>query len=111
MWAFTFWQPAKQRLLLARDRFGVKPMYYRNGEAGLAFASEPKACWPCSRTPAVSEPALLDFLGNNLLYARGESFYQGIHVLPPAHYAIYEIGIDKLHLARYWITRRIQMRR
>ena len=103
MWAFTFWQPAKQRLLLARDRFGVKPMYYRDGEAGLAFASEPKALlalFPEHR--AVSEPALLDFLGNNLLYARGESFYQGIHVLPPAHYAIYEIGIDKLHLARYW---------
>ncbi len=103
MWAFAFWQPAKQRLLLARDRFGVKPLYYRDGEAGLAFASEPKALlalFPEHRV--VSEPALLDFLGNNLLYARGESFYHGIHVLPPAHYAIYEIGIDKLRLARYW---------
>lgn len=103
MWAFAFWQPTKQHLLLARDRFGVKPLYYRNSQDGLAFASEPKALlalFPEHR--AVSEPALLDFLGNNLLYARGESFYQGIHVLPPAHYAIYEIGIDKLRLSRYW---------
>lgn len=103
MWAFAFWQPAKQRLLLARDRFGVKPLYYRDGEAGLAFASEAKALLallPEHRT--VSEPALLDFLGNNLLYARGESFYQGIHVLPPAHYGIYEVGAGKLRLARYW---------
>ena len=103
MWAFAFWQPAEQRLLLVRDRFGVKPLYYRYGEAGLAFASEPKALlalFPEHRV--VSELALLDFLGNNLLYARGESFYQGIHVLPPAHFAIYEIGIDKLHLTRYW---------
>lgn len=103
MWAFAFWQPAKQRLLLARDRFGVKPLYYRDGKAGLAFASEPKALlalFPEHR--AVSEPALLDFLGNNLLYARGESFYQGIHVLPPAHYAIYEVNTGKLRLARYW---------
>jgi len=103
MWAFAFWQPAKQRLLLARDRFGVKPLYYRNGQGGLAFASEPKALlalFPKHR--AVSEQTLLDFLGNNLLYARGESFYQGIHVLPPAHYAIYEISTGNLRLSRYW---------
>lgn len=103
MWAFAFWQPAKQRLLLARDRFGVKPLYYRGGKAGLAFASEPKALlalFPEHR--AVSEPQLLDFLGNNLLYARSESFYQGIHVLPPAHFAVYEVGTGKLCLSRYW---------
>ena len=103
MWAFAFWQPAKQRLLLARDRFGVKPLYYRNGPGGLAFASEPKALlalFPEHR--AVSEVALLDFLGNNLLYARGESFYQGIQVFLPAHYASYEIGTGKLRFSRYW---------
>lgn len=104
MWAFAFWQPARQRLMLARDRFGVKPLYYRYGREGLGFASEPKALlalFPEHRT--VSEQSLLDFLGNNLLYARGESFYQGIHVLPPAHYAFYEmVGTGTLHLSRYW---------
>lgn len=103
MWAFAFWQPARQRLMLARDRFGVKPLYYRDGREGLGFASEPKALlalFPEHRT--VSEQSLLDFLGNNLLYARGESFYQGIHVLPPAHYAFYEMGMGTLHLSRYW---------
>ena len=103
MWAFAFWLPARQRLMLARDRFGVKPLYYRNGRDGLGFASEPKALlalFPEHRK--VAEQALLDFLGNNLLYARGESFYQGIHVLPPAHYAFYELGPGTLHLSRYW---------
>ena len=103
MWAFAFWQPATQRLLLARDRFGVKPLYYREGPQGLAFASEPKALlalFPEHR--AVSENALLDFLGNNLLYTRGASFYEGIHVLPPAHYANYEPSTGKLRLSRYW---------
>lgn len=103
MWAFAFWQPTTRRLLLARDRFGVKPLYYRNGREGLAFASEPKALldlFPQHR--AVSEQALLDFLANNLLYARGESFYQGIHVLPPAHYGIYEPETSRFRLVRYW---------
>lgn len=103
MWAFAFWQPTRQRLMLARDRFGVKPLYYRIGRDGLGLASEPKALlafFPEHRK--VSEQSLLDFLGNNLLYARGESFYQGIHVLPPAHYAFYELGAGTLHLSRYW---------
>jgi asparagine synthase (glutamine-hydrolysing) len=103
MWAFAYWQPEKQQLLLARDRFGVKPLYYRQGAEGLAFSSEPKALialFPEHR--AVSEQALLDFLGNNLLYARGESFYQGIHVMPPAHFAIYDASTQKLCLSRYW---------
>lgn len=103
MWSLAFWQPASQRLLLSRDRFGVKPLYYRQGPEGLAFASEPKALRALfAEHQAVSEQALLDFLGNNLLYARGESFYRGVHVLPPAHYARYEPDTGKLSLTRYW---------
>lgn len=103
MWSFAFWSPQQQRLLLARDRFGVKPMYYRNGKEGLAFASEPKALlslFPEHR--AVEENTLLDFLGNNLLYAQDASFYKGIAVLPPAHFAVYEPANGALKLSRYW---------
>lgn len=103
MWAFACWQPRLRRLLLARDRFGVKPLYYRIGPEGLAFASEPKALlelFPGHRK--LADRALLDFLANNLLYARGQSFYQGIHVLPPAHCAVHEPGAGQLRLERYW---------
>lgn len=103
MWAFAFWSPARRQLLLARDRFGVKPLYYAHGRHGLAFASEPKALlslFPQHR--AIDEEVLLDFLGNNLLYARGASFYQGIRVLPPAHCATFEAGDTALKITRYW---------
>ena len=91
MWAFAFWDPGKQRLLLARDRFGVKPLYYRIGREGLAFVSEPKALlrlFPEHRK--VCRPALLDFLANNSLYAGDQSFYDGIRIMPPAHFGILE---------------------
>jgi len=103
MWAFAFWDPRKNRMLLSRDRFGVKPLYYLQGAQGFAFASEPKALlalFPEHR--AVAESALLDFLGNNLLYARGESFYQGIQVFPPAHYGVYDSSTKDLKFVAYW---------
>ncbi len=103
MWAFAFWEPRMRRLLLARDRFGVKPLYFIHGRRGLAFSSEPKALlalFPEYRR--VSEAALLDFLGNNLLYAQGQSFYEGIGVFPQATCAEYDLATEKMTLRRYW---------
>jgi asparagine synthase (glutamine-hydrolysing) len=103
MWAFAFWCPRSRHLLISRDRFGVKPLYYRNGSNGFAFASEPKALlslFPEHRT--VDETSLLDFLGNNLLYARGGSFYKDISVVPPSHFGIFDPAEGSLKLTRYW---------
>ncbi len=103
MWALAFWNPASNTLFLSRDRFGVKPLYYRIGPEGLAFASEPKALlalFPHHRR--VAEDVVLDFLGNNRLYDSGRSFYEGVHVLPPAHFALYSLHDKKLELSRYW---------
>lgn len=103
MWAFAFWSPHRRQLLLARDRFGVKPLYYRNGKGGFAFASEPKALlslFPEHRE--VDENTLLDFLGNNLLYARDRSFYKGIALLPPAHVGVYEPASGAFKTRKYW---------
>ena len=103
MWSFALWQPSAKKLFLARDRFGVKPLYYYKGQKGFAFASEPKALLSLfPECKQVSEKTLLDFLGNNLLYAHGESFYKGIHVLPPAHCASYDPEKSQLNVRRYW---------
>jgi len=103
MFAFGLWDAREQKLLLGRDRFGVKPLYYRLGADGFAFASEPKALlrlYPESRR--IDEQTLLAFLAHNDLYASGRSFYEGIRVLPPAHWAVYDISTGELQLERYW---------
>ena len=103
MWSFAFWSPLSKKLILSRDRFGVKPLYLINSKDKLAFASEPKALlklFPEYRS--INENTLLDFLGNNLLYTKGESFYQGISVFPPAHYGIYDLNNKELKVTQYW---------
>ena len=103
MWAFAFWSPSTKKWLLARDRFGVKPLFYRNDKSGFAFASEPKALlslFPEHRT--IEETSLIDFLANNLLYARNKSFYSGIHVHPPAHFSFFTPSTGELKFKRYW---------
>ena len=103
MWSFAFWYPDKKELLLSRDRLGVKPLYFNNSKNGLVFALEPKAI--VSLLPEcklVNEDALLNFLKNNTLYSKGESFYKEINVFPPAHYGIFNLSNKKLKLIRYW---------
>ena len=103
MWAFGAWDASRRLLLLSRDRFGVKPLYYRRGPGGFAFASEPKALLALyPRHRAVNESALLRFLANNELHGHDESFYAGIQVLPPAHCAVYEPDTDRLVVSRHW---------
>jgi len=103
MWAFATWNEAARQLFLCRDRFGVKPLYYRLGVEGIAFASEPKALlslFPGSRR--MCRKTMLDFLAYNHLFVGNESFYEGIHVLPPAHYAFYDAATNTLKVQRYW---------
>ncbi|MDC1003138.1 asparagine synthase (glutamine-hydrolyzing) [Candidatus Pelagibacter sp.] len=103
MWAFAFWSPKKNQLILSRDRFGVKPLYFHQSKNNFAFASEPKGLlniFPKLRS--INENVLLDFLKNNSLYTENKSFYNNIDVFPQAHYGIYEPNNRKFNLIRYW---------
>jgi asparagine synthase (glutamine-hydrolysing) len=103
MWAFAIWMPGERKLFFARDRFGVKPFYFRVGSEGFAFASEPKALlklFPAHKR--VNRQALCDFLADGRLYYRGRSFYEGVHVLAPAHYGEFSAETERLSTSRYW---------
>jgi asparagine synthase (glutamine-hydrolysing) len=103
MWAFTVWRPDARTIFFARDRFGVKPFYYRQLRGSFSFASEPKALlelFPEHRR--VDVPTLVSFLAEGNLYAGDRSFYEGIRVLPPAHCGEYNVQTGKLKIWRYW---------
>lgn len=88
------------RLLLARDRPGVKPLFLARVGRGLAFASEPKALVPLLPAPPRVDPSALPFY-LQLGYRPGPATaWHGIEKLPPAHLLVLEEGRSRL--ARYW---------
>jgi asparagine synthase (glutamine-hydrolysing) len=98
--AFALWDARKERLMLARDRFGQKPLYLREAGATLHFASQPKAL---SRAPGFAAEVDLGAVGEYLAigYVRGpRTLLQGVRKLAPGSYALWQFG--NLREVRYW---------
>ena len=96
MFAFAIWDRPRQRLLLASDRLGIKPLYYALTGTELLFASEIKALLAVSPVrPAFNEEALPEFLATRFLSGE-ETFFRGISELMPGHVATWSLrnGFD-----------------
>jgi asparagine synthase (glutamine-hydrolysing) len=98
MFAFASWDTQAQRLLLARDRLGIKPLYYRLLPDGIAFASELKALMLLG-IPEIDPSAVRDFLFHGYVPAP-KTIYRGICKLPAAHTLTWQAG--RVTIARYW---------
>jgi asparagine synthase (glutamine-hydrolysing) len=103
MWAFLIWDPRAQRAFFARDRLGVKPLYFALANGGLSVASEPKALLALHpELRRVDEGSLYGFLAEGSLYAGKASFYAGVEVLQPGHCGTYDRGAASPVIRRYW---------
>jgi len=98
MFAFGLWDEAERRLLLVRDRVGMKPLYYRSLPDGIAFASELKALLLLGKPP-IERSAVRDFLFHGYVPAP-KTIYQGIAKLPAGHWLAWQDG--RLRIERYW---------
>ncbi len=101
MFAFAIWDSRKKRLLIARDRIGKKPLFYRVESDRLLFASELKAL---TLFPDVPKELDLTALRQYLTYQYvpyPRTIYRGIAKLPPASFTIWQDGKD-LAVGRYW---------
>src|SRR2546426_11398447 len=92
MFAFALWDGRRQRLLLARDRFGEKPLYYARVSRTFLFASEPMALL---MHPRVSRELDWTALARYLTYDYGpapHTIFRAVRKLPPAHWMAVGVG-------------------
>ena len=100
MFAFAIWDARRRRLLLARDRLGVKPLYWALVGTRLLFGSEIKAILESGLVRAeANEHALPELLGTRYLSGT-ETLFKGIHRLLPGHLLVFENGA--VAIRRYW---------
>jgi asparagine synthase (glutamine-hydrolysing) len=100
MFGLALWDARRRRLLLARDRVGIKPLYFRAEARELAFASEPKALLaPDAAASGIDLDAARDYLQLGYVPAPG-SIFRGVRKLQPGHSAVLEGG--RLEVRAYW---------
>lgn len=104
MFALAIWDEQRQRLFLARDRMGIKPMYYWYDPTtqSIVFASEIKALLQDPRVPRQPNLEAIAEYGRFMYSTGDKTWFAGIQQLPPGHYA--ELGPDTngLQVRRWW---------
>ena len=104
MFAFAIWNQNTKELFIARDRLGVKPLYYVHTEDGsLFFASEIKALLATNAIrPALNVASLPDYLANRAT-SDNATLFAGVRRLPPGHWLRWKDGI--VEIVCYWDAR------
>lgn len=100
MFALAIWDANRQRLFVARDRVGIKPLYYSQTSEAFWFSSELKSILADSAvTREINQRGIRRFL--SFYYPAGEeTLFQSIKKLPPGHYLTLDHG--KLQISQYW---------
>jgi asparagine synthase (glutamine-hydrolysing) len=103
MFAFAIWDQRRHRLFLARDRYGIKPLYYHFSNGRLLFGSEIKSllCHP-SLSASVDLDALNEYFSFQNIFT-DRTLFDGVKLLPPAHTLALSLGDPgTLETKRYW---------
>jgi asparagine synthase (glutamine-hydrolysing) len=104
MFAFSFWDNDERTMVIARDRFGEKPLfYYSSPRFGFACASEMKALFADARVPDCINQEMMEVYQTSAYYEDGErTMFQEINRLEPAHFAIIDSRGRIKKKVRYW---------
>ena len=101
IFSFAIWNSHTEELFLARDHFGVKPLFYAIFNDTLIFASELKSIFKFPDIPKiVDKQGLSELFGIGPAHTPGFTVYKNIFEIKPAHFAIY--NRSGLHIKRYW---------
>lgn len=103
MWALCLYDIEQEKLVICRDRLGIKPLVYLDNDKSFIFASEAKAilaAYPDENIPNYS--TVYRFLKGITAEETGTSFYKNIQIFPAASYMIYDIATNRKEVQAYW---------
>jgi asparagine synthase (glutamine-hydrolysing) len=100
MFAVAIYHVNEKRLFIARDRLGVKPLYYWQSDGRIAFGSEIKSLLKLPEIERKPDLEALDLYLSYRYVPGPTTLFEGIHKFPAGHYAFFEKG--HLSLDRYW---------
>ena len=102
MFAFLLYDRERNCILTARDHFGIKPLYYYEGETFIAFASEIKAL--LAHPEIVAQPdfsAIQEYITFQYVLNH-HTFFKGVSKLPPGHFQVLDLESGQLNTEKYW---------
>jgi len=98
--AFSIWDKNKQEIFLARDRVGIRPLFYWAKNETFAFCSEIKGLFTLNQVPRAIRPESLAQVFTFWTTLTPNTPFEDIYELPPAHYMI--VRSSKIQIERYW---------
>jgi asparagine synthase (glutamine-hydrolysing) len=102
MFAFLIYDSEQKKIIVARDHFGIKPLYYYSGQDCLVFASEIKAILAHFSVAAEANySAIQEYLIFQYVLSH-ETFFKGIYKLLPGHYQIIDLESFDVKTVKYW---------
>jgi asparagine synthase (glutamine-hydrolysing) len=102
MFAFAIWDRPERELFLARDRYGIKPLYYAEAGPVVVFGSEIKSLLQHDNLAAELSPAhLLEYFTFQNIFSEG-TLFAGVKLLRPGHHLTLQAGMKDVAPRRYW---------
>ena len=102
MYAGVVYDPVRRRMVLFRDRFGIKPMYYTETEKGFFFASEIKPLLAVSGVRSEMNAGTLPVYFSYRYVPGDRTMFSGIRRLPPGSFMVYDLDSGDYKVERYW---------
>ena len=100
MWAFAIHDKKKQEVFISRDRFGIKPLYYRADEKGISFGSEIKQL--LTESSGFNEDVLMNYLVLGYDIYDDDTFFKGVKSLSPSRNITIDLKEKKFSIDRYY---------